>query len=213
MLCGLDLDSLPLLVTRKAGITDIPVRLLTYEILPSCEVRDMLSLGCTNKFFARIMSDDAFWRRKLVIDYNFTGSETNRTSGWKFIYLRLGTPRLFSWGCVTFLLRSVTEEPTHPPNCFRTVYRPVPKRSPKVALLEVPLPLETRLKNERFVNLAASEGLVQLPLQFDKTILTPYRFHQLTGRYTHSTLMVVFMSGVSSPLSLSSHAVIYNALR
>ena len=109
MLCGLDLDSLPFLVTQKAGITDIPVRLLTNEILLFCGVRDMLPLGCTNKFFAHIMSDDALWRRKLVIDYNFTGSETNRTSGWKFIYLRLGKPRLFSWGCVMFLFRYVTE--------------------------------------------------------------------------------------------------------
>ena len=81
---------------------DLPTGLLTNRILPFCEGRDMLSLGCTNKFFALIMSDDAFWRRRLAVDYNFTGSETNRTSGWKFIYLRLGKPRLFAWGCVRF---------------------------------------------------------------------------------------------------------------
>ena len=98
MLCGLDLDSLPLLVIRRAGITDLPVKLLTNKILQFCEVRDTLSLGCTNKFFALIVNDDGFWKRKLVIDYNFTGSETNRTSGWKFIYLRFWKPRLFTWG-------------------------------------------------------------------------------------------------------------------
>ena len=117
MLCGLDLDSLPLLATRRDGIRDLPVKLLTNEILPFCEVRDMLSLGCTNRFFALIMNDDVFWRQKLAIDYNFTGSETNRTSGWKFIYLRLGKPRLFTWGCVPFLLDFAIEALTHPLMC------------------------------------------------------------------------------------------------
>ena len=103
MLYALDLDSLPLPAARKIGITDLPVRLLTDKILPFCEVKDILSLGCTSKFFAVIMSGDGeFWRRKLAIDYNFTGSETNRTSGWKFVYLRLGRPRFFAWGCVRF---------------------------------------------------------------------------------------------------------------
>ena len=93
---------------------DLPVRLLTNKILPFCEVRDMLSLGCTNKLFALIMSNEVFWRRKLAIDHNFTGSEANRTSDWKFIYLRLRKPRLFTWGCVrfrSFLLRG------RPPIC------------------------------------------------------------------------------------------------
>ena len=82
---------------------DLPVGLITNKILPFCEVRDKLSLGCTNKFFALVMSDGEFWRRKLAIEYNFTGSETNRMSGWKFIYLRLRKPRFFAWGCVLFV--------------------------------------------------------------------------------------------------------------
>ena len=52
--------------------------------------------------------------------------------------------------------------------------QPVPGNSPKVALLDAPLPLETRLENERFVSLAASEGLVQFPFRFNETVLTPY---------------------------------------
>ena len=102
MLYTLDLDSLPLPAARRIGITDLPVRLLTDRILPFCKVRDMLSLGCANKFFALILSDGVFWRRRLAIDYNFTGSETNRTTGWKLIYLRLEKPRLFAWGYVRF---------------------------------------------------------------------------------------------------------------
>ena len=37
----------------------------------------------------------------------------------------------------------------------------MPKGSPKVALLDAPLPFETRLENEHLVSLAASDGLVQ----------------------------------------------------
>ena len=83
-------------------ITDIPVKVLTNNILPFCEAKDVLSLGCTNKFFALVTADDAFWRLKLAVDYNFTGSETARTSGWKFIYQKLRNPRVFVWGYVAF---------------------------------------------------------------------------------------------------------------
>ena len=149
-----------------------------------------------------------------MIDYNFTGSETNRTSGWKFIYLRLGKPRLFSWGCVMFLFRYITEASaiadvlTYSPNCFRTIYQPVPKKSPRAALLDTPLPLEARLKNKRFVSLAASEGLVLLPFQFNNTIFIPYCSCKPTGRYTHLTLTVVFTSGVRLCLSFLPRAKI-----
>ena len=85
----------------RAGITDISINLFTDNILPFCEAKDILSLGCTNKFFA-LFATDAFWRRKLAVDYNFTGSGTARTSGWKFIYRGLRNPRVFVWGCVAF---------------------------------------------------------------------------------------------------------------
>ena len=92
------------MATQRTGIADTPVELLIDNILPLCEVKDVLSLGRTNKFFALIAADDMFWKRKLAIDYNFTGSETARTSGWKFIYQRLRNPRVFVWGCVIFLI-------------------------------------------------------------------------------------------------------------
>ena len=85
----------------RAGITDIPINLFTDNVLLFCEAKDILSFGCTNKFFA-LFATDAFWRRKLAVDYNFTGSGTARTSGWKFIYRGLRNPRVFVWGCVTF---------------------------------------------------------------------------------------------------------------
>jgi len=88
-----------------ARITDIPVNVFVDNILPFCEVKDVISLGYTNKFFALITNDEMFWKRNLVIDYNFTASETARTSGWRFLYLIYRSsrnPRIFVWGCVTF---------------------------------------------------------------------------------------------------------------
>jgi len=93
---------------QKTGIADIPVELLIDNLLPFCEAKDVFSLGCTNKFFALVTTDDMFWKRRLVVDYNFTGSETARTSGWKFIYQRLRNPRVFAWGYVIFLILHVT---------------------------------------------------------------------------------------------------------
>src|SRR5579872_3231092 len=84
----------------KTGIADIPVEVFVHNILPFCQVKDVFALGCTNKFFAHVTMDDTFWKERLAIDYNFTGSETARTSGWKSIYKRLRNPRLFIWGYV-----------------------------------------------------------------------------------------------------------------
>jgi len=88
--------------TWRAVITDIPVKIFTENILPFCKVKDVLSLCCTSKFFALIMTDGMFWKRKAIVDYNFTGPETAKTSRWKFSYQKLRNPRVFVWGCVTF---------------------------------------------------------------------------------------------------------------
>ena len=82
-------------------ITDIPIKVFTGNILPFCEVDDVISLGCTNKFFALAATDETFWKQKLAVDYNFPVSRTARTSGWKLIYQKLRNPRVFVWGCVT----------------------------------------------------------------------------------------------------------------
>jgi len=89
-------------------ITDIPVKVLIDNTLPFCEVKDVLSLGRANKFFALVATNETFWRRRLEIDYNFTGLETARTSGWKFLYKGLRKPRVFVWGCVIFSFRYAT---------------------------------------------------------------------------------------------------------
>ena len=90
----------------RAVITDIPVEIFTDRILPFFKAEDALSLGCTNKFFALVSTNEAFWRQRLIVDYNFAGSETTRRSNWKVIYQRFSNrnPRVFVWGCVIILL-------------------------------------------------------------------------------------------------------------
>lgn len=105
MLSAADLYLSPLLdVTQRAGITDIPVKVFVDNVLPFCEANDVLSLGCTNKLFALVATDETFWRRKLAIDHNFTGWETNKTNGWKFVYQKINKPQLFTWGYVISVL-------------------------------------------------------------------------------------------------------------
>jgi SCF-associated factor 1 len=80
------------------SLSDIPVDVLLDNVLPSVPVTDLLHLGSTNRFFATLVSDDLFWKRKLQEDFNFSGAGTARTSGWKFIYRGLSDPKVFVWG-------------------------------------------------------------------------------------------------------------------
>ena len=79
-------------------ITDLPVELFLDNILPLLPVPDLLNLGCVSSHFDQLTSDETFWHRKLQEDFNFTGSETARKNGWKFLYSRLSHPRVFVWG-------------------------------------------------------------------------------------------------------------------
>jgi len=80
---------------------DIPIEVFTENILPLCEVEDVISLGCANKFFVLVANDETYWKRKLAIDYNFTGLEMGRMSGWRFLYWRFRNPQIFIWRYVT----------------------------------------------------------------------------------------------------------------
>ncbi|KAI0251809.1 RCC1/BLIP-II [Lactifluus subvellereus] len=79
-------------------LADIPVEVLLDNLLPFSQVRDVLSLGSTNKYFAALCADDTFWKRKCQEDFNFTSQETARQSGWKNLYRGLNHPRVFVWG-------------------------------------------------------------------------------------------------------------------
>ena len=92
-----------------ARITDIPVKVLMSNILPFCKAKDLLSLGCTNWFFALVVAGERSWRRKLKDDANSIRSETTGTSGWKFIPHRFRNARVSIWGCVTLSLCYATK--------------------------------------------------------------------------------------------------------
>lgn len=94
-------------------IAVIPVEVFLDNLLPLAEVRDVLSLGSTNKFFAALSADETFWKRKCQTDFNFTSQETARQSGWKNLYRGLRNPRIFVWGFVTMLVH-VAWVVTHP---------------------------------------------------------------------------------------------------
>lgn len=81
-------------------LADIPVELFLDNIFPLLQIPDLHSLGSTNKDFYKLTSDDTFWHRKIKADYNFSGSDTARTTGWKFIYKRLTNPKVYVWGYV-----------------------------------------------------------------------------------------------------------------
>jgi len=75
------------------SFAEMPLEVFLDHILPSMQISDVLHLGCTNKFFSIISSDDTFWKRRLESDFNFANAETARNSGWKFIYRGIFKPR------------------------------------------------------------------------------------------------------------------------
>lgn len=99
-------------MARPFPLAEIPIEVLIDDLLPATQIPDVLSLGSTNKvcmigchcgnwgithsfpkFFATVCNDDTFWKRRLQVDFNFTGAGTARTSGWKFIYKGLSQPQ------------------------------------------------------------------------------------------------------------------------
>ncbi|KAL0065178.1 hypothetical protein AAF712_007848 [Marasmius tenuissimus] len=117
-------------------ITDLPVELHIDNFLPILPLKDLLNLGATNKHFATLCNDNTLWKRKLDSDFNFNGANTARTTGWKFIYLRLTNPRVYVWGN--------TENGRLGLSSF-----------PKSSLSGVPFPAELRFPGTRIVNLVA----------------------------------------------------------
>lgn len=61
-------------------------------------VRSILNLGVTNRFFLGLTNDNTFWKRKLECEFNFSGKDTARTTGWKRIYMGMLKPMVFYYG-------------------------------------------------------------------------------------------------------------------
>ncbi|KAF5350218.1 hypothetical protein D9758_007798 [Tetrapyrgos nigripes] len=92
------------------------------------------------QFFATLCSDETFWKRKLQDDFNFSGAQTARTSGWKFIYQRLSKPR-----------GGIEEEFSREPKDGRLGL----SRRPQTTLRDVPYPIQLQIPNSRIVSLVA----------------------------------------------------------
>jgi SCF-associated factor 1 len=81
-------------------ISDIPIEVFLDNLLPTIPLPDLLRFAQANKYFHLLINDDTFWKQKLDRDYNFSGKDTARVSGWKTIYRGLHNPRIFVWGSV-----------------------------------------------------------------------------------------------------------------
>lgn len=53
-------------------IHSIPIEVFLDHLLPLVDVQDLLSLACTDRFFAKLCADDTFWKRKLKVDLNYS---------------------------------------------------------------------------------------------------------------------------------------------
>ncbi len=69
----------------EAAITDLPKELFFNKIFNYLPVTDILSLGCTNQFFATVVTDEPFWHKRIREDDNFTGSDTARQGGMEVV--------------------------------------------------------------------------------------------------------------------------------
>ena len=76
------------------------MELFVDQIFDYLPVREILNLGCTNRFFSSVVADDIFWHRRIQEDFNFSGSDTARQTGWKTIYKRLSNSHVYVWGFV-----------------------------------------------------------------------------------------------------------------
>ncbi|KAI0630525.1 RCC1/BLIP-II [Trametes polyzona] len=83
---------------ERCFLTELPVELFLDGIFPYLPVADLLHLGSTNRFFKQLTDDEAYWHRRIQEDFNFSGSDTARNTGWKFLYKRLSNPQLYVWG-------------------------------------------------------------------------------------------------------------------
>lgn len=81
-------------------LLDLPVELFFDQIFNYLPVRDILSLGSTNRFLQSVVGDEIFWHRRIQEDFNFSGSDTARQTGWKTIYKRLSNSHVYVWGYV-----------------------------------------------------------------------------------------------------------------
>ncbi|KAF8892149.1 regulator of chromosome condensation 1/beta-lactamase-inhibitor protein II [Infundibulicybe gibba] len=117
-------------------LAEIPIEVLLDHLLLFLPTASLLRLASTNRSFANICADDTLWKKKLLIDFNFSGKDSARTSGWKFIYRGLANPKVFVWG-----------ETSHG-------RLGVPK-PPSASTRGLPFPIQLRIPGARIVSIVA----------------------------------------------------------
>lgn len=119
-------------------LSDLPIEVLLDNLLPWLAIPDLIHLGETSHFFARLCNDETFWKRKLEEDFNFTDERTARISGWKHLYRGLRNPKTYVWG---------------DPSKGRLGLKKIPNST----LQDVPCPAELQIKSSaRIVSLSAA---------------------------------------------------------
>ncbi|KAG2157788.1 regulator of chromosome condensation 1/beta-lactamase-inhibitor protein II [Suillus bovinus] len=119
-------------------LSDLPIEVLLDNLLPWLAIPDLIHLGQTDHFFARLCDDETFWKRKLEEDFNFTDERTARITGWKHLYRGLRNPKTYVWG-------------------EHSKGRLGLKKIPTTTLRDVPYPVELQIKSgARIVSLSAA---------------------------------------------------------
>ena len=83
-----------------SSLSDLPIELVQDHLVPFLSPQSLLALGATNHLFQSICYDETLWKLKCKSDFNFSGSATARTRGWRVIYKGLSNPKVFVWGLV-----------------------------------------------------------------------------------------------------------------
>ncbi|KAG1770740.1 regulator of chromosome condensation 1/beta-lactamase-inhibitor protein II [Suillus occidentalis] len=119
-------------------LSNLPIEVLLDNLLPWLAIPDLIHLGQTDHFFARLCNDETFWKRKLEEDFNFTDERTARISGWKRLYRGLRNPKTYVWGETSKGRLGLT-------------------KIPNSTLHDVPYPVELQIKSgARIVSLSAA---------------------------------------------------------
>ncbi|KAH9847325.1 RCC1/BLIP-II [Lenzites betulinus] len=85
-------------MSERRNLTELPVELFLDGIFPHLPVADLVHLGSTSRYLADLADDEAYWHRRIQEDFNFSGADTARKTGWKFLYKRLSHPQVYVWG-------------------------------------------------------------------------------------------------------------------
>ncbi|KAF8465262.1 regulator of chromosome condensation 1/beta-lactamase-inhibitor protein II [Kalaharituber pfeilii] len=80
-----------------ASLTSIPIDILIGNILPLLSVKDYLSFSSTCKAFHSFAYDEVYWRKLATSTFRMP-TQPLREKGWRELYKRLSSAKLFTWG-------------------------------------------------------------------------------------------------------------------